>query len=247
MPPQRERPLVLVIDDVESILRIIQLELRIHGFDVVGIEISDQVYGAIELMDPDIIVFEVFLPQIGGPELLRGIRERWDTPVIFLTTSENDGDREEALNLGANDYILKPFDPSELTYRISALLKMPPLQARILTADGLEIDFSRRKAHRNGKRISPSTNEWAILFALGRQPGSYMPAEDILLQVWGLEGVINRDNLLSLVARLRERLGDDAQRPAVIVGDMEQGFTLQATPVEDAPTIGAEATRSRAE
>jgi two-component system KDP operon response regulator KdpE len=223
---KKDGPTVLVIDDVAPILRILELELRIHGYNVVSIAISEQVFEVIEQIDPDIVVLEVFLPQMRGMELLRGIRERSDVPVVFLTTSDNDADRDEALSHGASDYILKPFRPDELTYRISSALKARPPASRVLRSGRLRIDFSRREAFRGDLRLSVSSSEWALLFAMARAAGEHVPAETILLQVWGLEGLLNRASLEEWIGRLRNKLGDDPASPSIVTGDLDQGFML---------------------
>lgn len=223
-------PTIVVIDDVAPILRILDLELSMHGYKVISVPISEQVYDIIEEIMPDVVVMEVFLPQIRGLELLRGIRARSDIPVIFLTTSSNEADREEALGHGASDYILKPFEPSELTHRISSVIKAQPPLSRVLRSGELRIDFSRRQAFRAEKKISPSSSEWAILFALGRGAQEYVPSERILLQVWGLEGTLNRENLVEWIAKLRTKLGDDGNDPRIIRGNLEEGFMLDMAP-----------------
>lgn len=219
---------VLVINDVAPVLRIIELELRVYGYNVAGISIDERVFELIGELKPDVIVMEVFLPQMRGMELLRGIRQRWDTPVIFLTTSDNEADREEALALGASDYILKPFEPAELTHRISSLLQAPSPPALRFRAGDVVVDFGRRELTVGRRRISPTTSEWALLFALGRAPRIFVPAEEVLLQVWGLEGVLNRSSLAEWVDRLRDRLGDPREAPRIIRGDMQQGYMLDA-------------------
>jgi two-component system, OmpR family, KDP operon response regulator KdpE len=218
---------VLVIDDVRPVIRVLELELRLYGYEVVSAEISSQVLEVIEEITPDVIIFEIFMPQIPGMELLRAIRERTSIPVILLTTSSNEADKEEALNLGASDYILKPFEPEDLTYRISSLLKAPRPPVKVITAGDLRIDFGRRLVTRDGKGIPISTSEWAIIFSLGRRLREYVRPDDILLQVWGLEGLVNKETLPGWMEKIREKLGNGGTKD-IIEGNNEKGYRLNA-------------------
>ena len=224
----RKRPLVLVVDDVASVIRMMTLELKAQGFDVLGSQVGDDTYRTIEQYRPDVVVMEVVLPGILGWELLGEIKRRYRLPVVFLTTQNGRGDREYAADLGADDYVTKPFSPSDLAARLKAVLPEGREATRRdqLRLGEVEIDLGRRLVRRNGQELALTTNEWALLYALAASRAKPVQARDLLIAVWGGDYAAETQYLETWIRRLRQQLEVDAQAPRIIIGNVERGFTL---------------------
>ena len=233
MPPDdhnRKRPLVLVIDDVAPVIRMMTLELNAQGFDVIGARVGDDTFRTIEKYRPDVAVMEVMLPGISGFEVMAEIKRGHNVPVVFVTTSDRDGDRQLALELGADDYITKPFAPADLSARLRAVLpgaQVGPRRDQMRAGD-IEIDLGRRIVRRAGDEVQLSTNEWALLYALATHRRQTRPvsAKDLLTAVWGADYAHETNYLEAWVRRLREKLEEDPAAPRLIAGDPERGYLL---------------------
>jgi DNA-binding response OmpR family regulator len=226
----RKRPLVLVVDDVAPVIRMMTLELNSQGFDVIGARVGDDTYRTIEKYRPDVAVMEVMLPGISGFEVMAEVKRRYDLPVVFVTTNDRQGDREHALELGVDDYIMKPFAPADLSARLHAVLRDPAVgphrdQRR---AGDVEIDLGRRIVRRAGREVQLTTNEWALLFALASHRPRTQPvsAKDLLTAVWGGDYAHETRYLEAWIRRLREKLEHDPQAPRLIAGDAHNGYML---------------------
>jgi DNA-binding response OmpR family regulator len=217
---------VLVVDEIPSLIRMLALELKMHGFSVAGCEAGEATFSAVEDMKPDVILLDVLLPGVGGIELMRELKRRYQTPIVLITTGNRDADRALAFDLGAADYIVKPFDPYDLGQRIAAVVGGSKPEERTLHAGDLTIDLSRHFARRHGRVISLSTNEWAILLGLAAEPGRTLSAEELIELAWGGVPGINAALVKPLIDALRNALEEEPADPKVIVGDMESGFHL---------------------
>jgi DNA-binding response OmpR family regulator len=159
--------------------------------------------------------------------------------VIFLTAKDREGDKVSGLNLGADDYIVKPFNPEELTARIRAVLRRRlsgEQFERILRSGDLEIDLERRLVHRGNVPVMLSGNEWRLLQALASSPGRLIPAGDLLNKAWGSEYRHDSEYLRVWVSRLRRKLGDDSRNPRVIKTRPGIGYILDVEgSSEDSP------------
>jgi two-component system KDP operon response regulator KdpE len=233
----RKRPLVLVVDDVAPVIRMMTLELNSQGFDVIGARVGDDTYRTIEKYRPDVAVMEVMLPGISGFEVMAHVKRRYDLPVVFVTTNDRQGDREHALELGVDDYIMKPFAPADLSARLHAVLRDPAVGPHRdqMRAGDVEIDLGRRIVRRAGREVQLTTNEWALLFALASHRPRTQPvsAKDLLTAVWGGDYAHETRYLEAWIRRLREKLEHDPQAPRLIVGDAERGYLL-GRPHQDA-------------
>jgi two-component system, OmpR family, response regulator MtrA len=226
------RPKVLVLDEIPSVIRVIELELAIQGFEVSGCEVGDATFAAVESAQPDVIVLEVLLPGITGFEMMRSLKARFSIPIVFLTTSDSDGDRAEAYELGADDYITKPFDPSDLGRRISALLGLSAPPKAIIYFRDLQIDLVRRIVRQGPNFISLSSNQWAILLALTQGDAEHpVPWQELLAVVAGLRPDNDQRLIVSWVERLRAALTDDPTEPQLILGSVATGYYFNPSDV----------------
>jgi two-component system KDP operon response regulator KdpE len=233
----RERPLILVVDDVASVIRMMTLELSAQGFDVAGAAVGDDTYRTIEDRQPDAVLMEVVLPGIDGFEVLSEVKRRYGLPVVFVTTQDSAGNREVARDLGADDFISKPFSPEELAARIRNVLRLSGGEAHHdrYRVDGIEIDLGRKLLVRDAQEIPLSTNEWAILLALARTRGAALSARDLLIQIWGRDYADDTHYLQRWIDRLRGKVERDPRAPRIIVGDVDVGFAIGLSPAGERP------------
>lgn len=229
------QPLVLVVDDEPGILRLLKQELSVQGFRVIGASSGEEALRLAEEHRPDIVLLDILMPDISGLEVMRGLRQRSNAPVILVTARDTDMDKIRGLELGADDYIVKPFNPEEVAARVRAVLRrasgLPPGGRRLLSAGGLEIDLERRLVMRQGKLVPLTRTEWQLLQHLAAHAGKVLTNRELLSKVWGPEYGDDVQYLRVWVARLRRKLGDSADRQAIIKTMPGIGYMLEAFPV----------------
>jgi len=212
-------PLVMAVDDEPGILRLIKLELSTQGFRVITAASGEEALRAAEEQRPDIALVDIVMPEMTGLELMRLLRERSPLPVILLTAKGGETDKVRGLELGADDYVAKPFSPDELSARVRAVLRRVSgsvTPEHVVRARGVEVDLNRRLVKRNGEMVSLTRTEWMLLQHLASYPGKVMLNAELLGKVWGPE---YRDDLQYLrvwVSRLRKKLEEDPAHPELI-------------------------------
>jgi DNA-binding response OmpR family regulator len=224
---------VLAVDDEPSILRLIEIELSEQGFQVIKAHNAEEALHLAEKTPPDIAVLDILMPGMSGTELITKLRAVRNIPVIFLTAKDTSADKVHGLDLGADDYIVKPFNPEELTARIRAVLRRrmsPESFERVLRAGDVEIDLERRLVHRGGEQVVLSANEWRLLQALAQTPGRVVQAAELLGKAWGAEYREDTEYLRVWISRLRRKIEPDADNPTVIVTRPGIGYMLEAQP-----------------
>ena len=224
-------PLILAVDDEVGIQRLIKLELSSQGFRVVTASGGEEALRLAEQQRPDIAVLDIVMPDMSGLEVMRKLRERTGIPIILLTAKDNDADKVRGLELGADDYLVKPFNPEELSARVRAVLRRSVglSNAEIpVRAGDVEIDLNRRLVKRNGEIVTLTRTEWMLLQHLAANAGKVMLNTELLSKVWGPE---YRDDLQYLrvwVSRLRGKLEADPSSPAIIKTLQGIGYLLDA-------------------
>jgi two-component system KDP operon response regulator KdpE len=233
-------PLVLAVDDEAGILRLIRLELSEQGFRVVVAADGEEAVRTFEQQRPDVVVLDIMLPDMSGLEVMRRLRERTNTPIILLTARDHDEDKVRGLELGADDYIVKPFNPQELTARVRAVLRRAVRESNgesIVTAGDVEIDLDKRLVTKAGEAVSLTRTEWMLLQHLASNAGRVMLNTELLSKVWGPEYIDDLQYLRVWISRLRSKLETDHTQPSVIktlqgIGyllDVEGRLTEEAT------------------
>ncbi len=226
-----KKPTVLVVDDEPRILRFVRAELESAGFVVLT---ASEGAGALEVLEaenPDLVVLDVIMPGMDGFEVLRRLREQRAVPVILLTARGNDADKVRGLDLGADDYLTKPFSPDELSARIRAVLRRTsgpaksPAAARFQVRD-LVVDFDRRKVVVRGEEVQMSRTEWQLLQQLALNAGKVMLHEDLLVRTWGPEYREDVEYLRVWVSRLRRKIEDDPAHPVYLRTVPGVGYVL---------------------
>jgi two-component system KDP operon response regulator KdpE len=223
-------PLLLVVDDEAGILRLIKLELSAQGFRVITASGGEEGLRLAEEQRPDAVLLDVMMPEITGLEVMRRLRERTNVPVLLVTAKDKDADKVRGLELGADDYIVKPFSPDELGARIRAVLRRGLGQdvQRVVHATNVEIDLTRRLVKRDGELVSVTRTEWLLLQHLAANAGKVMLNTELLSKVWGPE---YRDDLQYLrvwVSRLRAKLEADPANPRIIKTLQGIGYMFEA-------------------
>ena len=233
------KPLVLVVDDEPGILRLINLVLSNNGFRVEVAENGAEALHVAEHRRPDLIILDLRMPEMDGLEVMRRIRERMTTPVILLTGQSMNESKVAGLESGADDYIVKPFNPRELNARVKAVLRrahrLPGNGARLRT-NGVEIDLDSRIVTKDGEVVTLTRTEWRLLRELASNAGRVMLNEEILSRVWGPD---YRDDLQYLrvwISRLRAKLEHIPSEPKIIATFPGIGYMLGAGEVS---TIGS--------
>lgn len=205
-----EKNSILVIDDDRNILAIIEMYLRKAGYEVTCVERGDEALQAFRRVQPALVVLDVMLPGMDGWEVLDKLRQESDVPVIMLTAKGDTLDRIQGLDLGADDYIVKPFDAKELLARIKAVLRRSslPENEKCVTFEDLEISLDNYSVTLDGKQIEMPPKEIELLFFLASREGKVFTREQLMEQVWGFDFFGDSRTVDVHVKRIREKLGE---------------------------------------
>ena len=218
---------ILVVDDEERIVHFIRLNLEQDGFQTVEAFTGKQAMDKLRQALPDLILLDVMLPDLDGFEVLRLIRENHDVPVIMLTAKTEEDDRVRGLELGADDYVTKPFSPRELVSRVRAVLRRTEgreAQGVIEVDERLKIDFDRREVWVEGKLVKLRPTEYRLLYHLVQNAGWVVTHDQILAKVWGYEYRDEPHYVRLYVNYLREKLEKDPANPKYILTERGVGY-----------------------
>ena len=214
----------LIVEDEENLVALLRLHLEREGFEVHEALDGRAALEVARRIDPDVVVLDWMLPQLGGMEVLRELRRSSDPYVIMLTARTDEVDRIVGLSTGADDYLTKPFSPAELVARIRAMLRRPRGGARQPEAEqhaplrfgALTVDPVRREARLNGEEIVLTAMEFDLLATLASEPGIVFDRARLLEKLWGGD-YFGSDHVIDVhVANLRKKIGDDPQDPRYI-------------------------------
>ncbi|MDQ6694045.1 MAG: response regulator transcription factor [Chloroflexota bacterium] len=220
---------ILVVDDDARILRLVRVNLERAGFTVNTASNGVVALEHIDLAIPDAVVLDVTMPLMDGFTLTQRIRELSNVPIIMLTAMGEQSQKLRGLDLGADDYLTKPFDPDELVARVRALLRRsrpdtPGETQHAIDAGDLHIDFVRRKVERSGEPIKLTPTEYKLLQHLAQQAGKIIPNADILSKVWGPEYRDESGYLWVYVRSLRQKIEIDPSNPQYILSEPGFGY-----------------------
>jgi DNA-binding response OmpR family regulator len=223
---------VLVVDDEPTVRDVVTRYLERDGHRVVTAEDGEAARGLIETEAPSLVLLDVMLPgRTDGLELCRWIRSTSDLPVILLTARVEETDRIVGLELGADDYVTKPFSPRELATRVKTVLRRArpsrPPQAR-LSVGPLVIDAAEREARRDGELLSLTAKEFDLLWFLASNPNRVFSRDQLMARVWGYSAALDTGTVTVHVRRLREKLEDDASKPQLLETVWGAGYRLRA-------------------
>jgi len=220
---------ILVIDDEPQIRKFLRISLGANGYEVIEAENAAKGIELFRAQPPDLLILDLGLPDMDGQEVITTVREVSDLPIIVLSVRAQEFDKVEALDRGANDYVVKPFGVAELIARVRAVLR-PRLskdQDAVVEAGPVRIDLTRRIVSRNGDEIHLSKKEWELLAFFARQPDHVLTHRQILKEVWGPAHVEDTAYLRVYVNQLRQKLETDPALPTMLVTDPGVGYRLK--------------------
>ena len=219
---------ILIVDDEPQILRALSASLKANGFEI---ETSADGLSALDraaTWGPDLVILDLGLPDIDGVEVIRRLRGWSQVPVIVLSARDGRTDKVEALDLGADDYVNKPFAIEELLARSRATLRrtqpQPPSEPVLIFGD-IEVDLERTQVKRDGEPLRLTRTEWALLEAFVTNPGKLLTHQWLLRRVWGQGYTLDQSHYLRIYVRqLRRKLGDDVASPRYVETERGMGY-----------------------
>jgi two-component system KDP operon response regulator KdpE len=224
-----EEKVILIVDDEPRMVRFVRMNLELEGYQVAqagsGLEALEKVRDEL----PDLVLLDVMMPEMDGFETLARLREISTVPVIMLTVKGDEEDRIRGLELGADDYVTKPFSPRELASRIRAVLRRaempsPVAKTTIEIDDHLQIDFRQREVIVDGERIGLRPTEYRLLYHLVNNAGWVMTHEMLLSKVWGYEYRDESGLLRLYITYLRQKIEPDPSHPRYILTERGVGY-----------------------
>ncbi len=232
-PPRsapREAKRILVVDDEPRMIGFIRMNLELEGYHVLEAHNGLEALEIVRTQLPDLVLLDVMMPELDGFETLRMLREFSNIPVIMLTAKGEEDDKVYGLELGADDYVTKPFGSRELSSRVRAVLRraeMPaasPEEAILRIDDRLSVDFNRREVIVNGEHIKLRPTEYRLLYHLIENAGWTVPHEQLLAKVWGYEYRDETHYVRLYVNYLREKIEEDPSDPKYILTERGVGY-----------------------
>jgi DNA-binding response OmpR family regulator len=224
-----ERRRILIVDDEERMVRFIRMNLEHDGFDVSEAFNGKEAIQKIREVTPDLILLDVMMPDLDGFEVLEIVREVSTVPVIMLTAKGEEDDRVRGLELGADDYITKPFSPRELVSRVKAVLRRTEgasgsMHGLIEVDERLKIDFDRREIWLEGKLVKLRPTEYRMLYHLVQNAGWVVTHDQLLTKVWGYEYRDEPHYVRLYINYLRQKLEAKSSEPVYILTERGVGY-----------------------
>lgn len=237
---ENKKKKILIVEDERDISEILQYNIQKQGFDADAAYDGEKGLALALSASYDLILLDVMLPKMDGFEICRRVRERLDTPIIMLTAREEENDKIMGLDLGADDYMTKPFSLGELFSRIKANIRRysreavpekvsgnTPDEGTVIMVEDLEIDTAAYSVKKGGEEISLSKQQYDLLVFLARNRGKKYRQEALLEQVWGYDEYYGDERTVDVtVARLRKRIEDNPSEPKYIKNKRGMGYYI---------------------
>jgi len=222
---------ILIVDDEPRYLRLLEANLRTEGYEVATAQDGVQAIEVFSSQPIDLILLDIMMPRLDGFGACQRIREFSNVPIVMLTAKGEEQDRVRGLDLGADDYLVKPFSATELLARVRAVLRRSQMPsdvgaARFFTHGDLKIDFARAEVWRGEQPVSLSATEYRLLLQFAHNSGTILSSEDLLTSVWGPEYRDDKEILWVSIARLRQKLEKDPHSPTHIVTRSGLGYLM---------------------
>jgi DNA-binding response OmpR family regulator len=211
------RTTVLIVDDEPIVRDVVARYLKREGYETLEAGTGEAARALIETGSPNLVVLDVMLPGTDGLALCRWIRTNGDLPVIMLTARGEEADRIVGLELGADDYVTKPFSPRELAARVRTVLRrttLAPASVERLVFDDLELDAGTREVTRDGRKLRLTAKEFDLLFFLASNPGHVFSRDQLMHRVWGYSSALDTGTVTVHIRRLRSKIERDPTNPA---------------------------------
>lgn len=222
---------VLLVDDEPTLVATLRFNLEREGYEVLTAMDGGEAIELAERERPDLVLLDLMLPAMHGFEVCRVLRRRTSIPIIILTARTDEVDRVVGLELGADDYITKPFSMTELLARVRACLRRSELRAshtpELMTAGSLTVDLTKREASRQGTPVDLKPKEFDLLIALMQNRGQTLTRNQLLLTVWKYEGFGSSRTVDVHIGRLRRKVEEDPERPVMIITMRGAGYRFE--------------------
>jgi len=222
---------ILIVDDEPRYLRLMEANLITEGYQVIKASNGQEAVDMVVEKHPDLVFLDIMMPVLDGFAACERIREFSNVPIIVVTARGSEGDRVRGLDLGADDYIVKPFSATELLARARAVLRRAQnsssaFEQSIFTHGNLRIDFARAEVFKGDKMIFLSATEYRLLLQFAHNIASVLTSEQLLVDVWGPEYRDDKEILWVSISRLRQKLEADPKNPQHIVTRSGLGYTM---------------------
>jgi two-component system response regulator RegX3 len=228
-------PKLLLVEDEPNIAEGLKISLEAEGFEVTWVQDGGEAIGAWQRVRPDLLLLDLMLPGMSGTEICRFIRSRSDVPIIMVTARDREVDRVVGLELGADDYVTKPFSTRELVARIRAVLRRAPVGDRMLDVDapveaaGVRVDRVRHEVQVDGELVELPPKEFELLAYLIDNAGRVLTRDQLIDEIWGSHYAGDTKTLDVHIRRLRTRVEDDPQVPHRILTIRGVGYRFADT------------------
>jgi DNA-binding response OmpR family regulator len=222
---------ILVVDDEPLYLRLVQANLVIEGYEVVTASNGLEALDIFSATSPNLVIMDIMMPKLDGLAACERIRQFSHVPIIMLTAKGQEEDLVRGLDMGADDYVVKPFSATELLARVRAVLRRSPTpegvqKEQFFTHGDLTIDFARAEVSRNNKQVFLSATEYRLLLQFSQNVGQVMTPEQLLSAVWGPQYHEDKEILWVHIARLRQKLEENPRSPQHIVTRSGLGYIM---------------------
>ncbi len=222
---------ILIVDDEPRYLRLMEANLITEGFQVLKATNGQEAVNMVAERHPNLVLLDVMMPVLDGFGACDRIREFSNVPIIMVTARGSEGDRVKGLDIGADDYIVKPFSATELLARVRAVLRRAQnvassFQQTNFVHGGLRIDFARAEVFKDDRIVYLSATEYRLLLQFAHNIGSVLTSEQLLMDVWGPEYRDDKEILWVSISRLRQKLEADPKNPQHIVTRSGLGYTM---------------------
>ncbi len=225
------RPHILVVDDEPAVRRALHANLSARGYDVVSVETGEDALHHTYMRRPDLVILDLLLPGLSGLELCHMLHTKSAVPILVLSAHSEERIKVRALDLGADDYVTKPFSMDEFLARVRALLRRPaprPATAATVTVGAFVVDLDRHQAWRGGAALDLTRRELEVLLYLLERAGRVVPHRLLLAEVWGPDYDAETHYLRVFINRLRRKIEQDPAHPRTIVTEPGVGYRLLA-------------------
>jgi two-component system KDP operon response regulator KdpE len=219
---------VLIADDDPQLVRALRITLAAHGYDVVAAPDGAAAITLAAQSHPDIVLLDLGMPRLDGVEVIHALRGWTDAPIIVVSGRTGSGDKVDALDAGADDYVTKPFQIDELLARLRALSRravVAPSNAVVRFGD-VTVDLVSHSVSRDGALVHLTPTEWRMLEFLARNPGALVTRQTLLKEIWGTEQIADSGYLRLYMSQLRKKLEPDASSPRFLLTESGMGYRL---------------------
>jgi two-component system KDP operon response regulator KdpE len=219
---------ILIADDDPQLIRAMRITLGAHGYDVVTAADGAEAIAVAAQTKPDVVLLDLGMPRLDGVEVIQALRGWSDVPILVVSGRTGSGDKVDALDAGADDYVTKPFQIDELLARLRALARRmgTPTGEPVVTFGEVVVDLVAKTVTRGGEPVHLTPTEWRMLEFLARNPGALVTRQTLLKDIWGTDQVADSGYLRLYISQLRKKLEADPARPRHLLTEQGMGYRL---------------------